>query len=122
MNAQNQLRFAAMQRLEQVRYVEPSRPAPEPRPMTDIGRAALALLATGRKPTVPEVQPLVEAYRALPGNIVGGSLHVVLDDGNVDDKSIGYCLNAAREDGDEDGAAIAQVLLRMSKTQRRKVH
>jgi hypothetical protein len=42
------------------------------------------LHARGTKPTRPEVAPLIRAYYALPGNIVGGELHVVLDDGNYE--------------------------------------
>jgi hypothetical protein len=75
-----------------------------------------------RKPTVPEVLPLVEAYYALPGNSVGGSLHVVLDDGNVEDDHVRSCLEYARERGDKEGVELAEVLLRMSRTQRNKLH
>lgn len=89
--------------------------------LTDVGRAALALLELNRKPTVPEVHPVVEAYRALPGNSAGGSLHVVLDDGNVDDGSVQFCIEWADDAGDEDGVALGKVLLRMSKTQRKKL-
>jgi hypothetical protein len=95
---------------------------PEPRPLTDIGRAALALLETGRKPTVPEVAPLAVAFRELPGNTAGGTLHIFLDDGNIDDRSIAWCAEYAREIQDEDAVALAHVLLKMSKTQRRKIY
>jgi hypothetical protein len=94
---------------------------PEPRPLTDVGRAALALIEAGRKPTVPEVAPLAKAFRELPGNLAGGVLHTFLDDGNIDDKSVAWCAEYAREIQDEDAVALAQVLLRMSKTQRRKI-
>ena len=40
------------------------------------------------KPTVPEVLPLVRAYYQKPGNIVGGNLHLVLDDENVENEHI----------------------------------
>jgi hypothetical protein len=39
-------------------------------------------------PTVPEVLPLVRAYYRKPENIVGGSLHLVLDDANVEDQHV----------------------------------
>lgn len=75
-----------------------------------------------KKPTIPEVLPLAKAYYAKPGNSVGGSLHIVLDDGNVKDKNVEFCLEQARLMGDEDGIKLAGLLLRMSKTQRYKIH
>lgn len=80
-----------------------------------------AILDRETKPTVPDVAPLVRAYYALPLNGAGGSLHIVLDDGNVSDGDVEFCVARAEERGDEDGAALARVLLRMSKTQRRKL-
>jgi hypothetical protein len=74
------------------------------------------------KPTIPEVLPLVQAYYAKPGNFAGGSLHIVLDDGNVNDGSVQFCIDYAREKGDEDGIALGMLLLRMSKTQRSKLY
>lgn len=73
-----------------------------------------------KKPTLPEVRPMVSAYRKA-GNHVGGSLHIVLDDGNVDDDSVRWCAQYARDNGDKDGEVIAEVLLMMSKTQRSKL-
>lgn len=70
---------------------------------------------------MPEVQPLVDAYYAKPGNEAGGALHIVLDDHNVDDDSIRYCVDRARERGDLDGVRLGEKLLSMSKTQRLKV-
>lgn len=73
------------------------------------------------KPTCPEVAPMVRAYYGKPGNEAGGALHVVLDDCNVDDASVAFCVNEAIEQGDADGEALARKLLAMSKTQRRKL-
>ena len=73
------------------------------------------------KPTVPEVLPLVRAYYAKPGNNVGGSLHIVLEDGNVGDSHVEHCREWAEERDDVDGVALAKLLLRMSRTQRRKL-
>ncbi len=74
------------------------------------------------RPTVPEVVPLVDAYYAKPGNSVGGSLHTVLDDGNLRDSHIAYCRETAEKNGDSAGVHIANLLLQMSMTQRRKVY
>lgn len=72
------------------------------------------------KPTVPEVLPLVNAYYKT--HPVGGSLHIVLDDCNVDDGHVEFCLNWAIEEDDAEGEALARILLRMSKTQRKKLY
>lgn len=72
------------------------------------------------RPTVPEVRPLVWAYYAMPGNSCGGSLHVVLDDGNLDDHSVQFCIDNARDRGDDAGVRLGELLLKMSKTQRAK--
>lgn len=74
------------------------------------------------KPTVPEVLPQINAYLAQPGNSVGGNLHIVLADGNVKDSHVQFCLDEAVADGDEEGARLARLLLKMSKTQRRVIY
>jgi hypothetical protein len=73
------------------------------------------------KPTIPEVLPLVREYYAMPGNGVGGSLHIVLEDGNVSDGDLWFCKGWALEHGDEAGYRLAGILLEMSKTQRKKL-
>jgi hypothetical protein len=73
------------------------------------------------KPTVPEVLPLVIAYCSKEENSVGGSLHIVLDDGNVEDGHVEYCIEYAKEVGDVDGVKLGKILLKMSKTQRLKL-
>lgn len=74
------------------------------------------------KPTIPDVYPFVLAYYAKPGNSVGGNLHLVLEDGNVSDRDVAYCREIALERGDADGADLAERLMGMSKTQRRKLY
>lgn len=72
------------------------------------------------KPTIPEVLPLVRAYYA-KGNYAGGALHIVLEDGNVKDSDVRFCISWARQENDADGLALAELLLKMSKTQRIKL-
>jgi hypothetical protein len=81
---------------------------------------ALALYGKPRI-TVPDALPLVRRYYALPGNGSGGSLHIVLDECNVEDGNIDWCMKRAEENSDHAGQALALVLRRMSKTQRRKL-
>jgi hypothetical protein len=72
------------------------------------------------KPTIPYVTPFVCAY--YEDNGAGGSLHVVLDDGNVDDCFVESCIEYAKENGDDVGVKLGEILLQMSKTQRNKLY
>ena len=75
-----------------------------------------------KKPTVPEVLLLVQKYYAKPGNLAGGYLHLVLDDGNIDDDYVEFCLKYAGENHDADGVELARLLLQMSLAQREKLY
>ncbi len=79
-------------------------------------------MTTPQKPTVPEVLPKVREYYTRPGNSCGGNLHIVLDDGNVDDHNVEFCRSQAQQAGDAEGVALAELLSRMSKTQRLRLH
>lgn len=73
------------------------------------------------RPTIAQVLPLLRAYYAMPGNGVGGSLHLVLEDPNYEDHHVLACYETAMMHDDSAGALLALVLLAMSKTQRRKL-
>lgn len=73
------------------------------------------------KLTVPEIMPLVRAFQSKIGNGTGGNLHIVLDDGNVDDDDVIFCLEKAKASSDQDGVDLATKLLTMSKDQRLEV-
>lgn len=72
------------------------------------------------KITIPEVMPLVEEY--MSRNLTGGSLHIVLEDGNIDNDDVLFCKEYAIEQGDLFGIELADILLQMSKTQRKKIY
>jgi len=82
------------------------------------------------RPTVKEVLPLVnELYRGngdVPCNrgsgIVGGHLHIVLDDGNTDTYFVESCLEYAIKDGCQACIDLARKLLPMSPTQRNRLY
>ena len=74
------------------------------------------------KPTVPEALKIAQEYYAKPSNNVGGSLHIVLEDGNIETSSVEFCRSVAIENDDIDGVALADLLLKMSKTQRKKLY
>jgi hypothetical protein len=75
------------------------------------------------KPTIPEVFDRFYAY--YEKNPVWGSLHVVLDDGNLEDSTIRWCIDRAEKGGyrppDPEGAELGRILLRMSRTQRSRL-
>jgi len=71
------------------------------------------------KPTVPEVKPLVENYYKV--NPAGGNLHIVLDNKNVKNYHVEFCLQQAIKNNDIEGVKLAKILLKMSKTQRLKL-
>jgi hypothetical protein len=68
------------------------------------------------KPTISEVILLVREY--YKDNPCGGSLHIALDDGNLEDDCIRYCLEYAYQNHDSAGVELAKILLRMSLKQR----
>lgn len=73
------------------------------------------------KPTIPDVMPYVLWYYNLPSNGAGGSLHIVLDDGNISDFDVQFCIDYAKDAGDVAGVQLGQLILKMSKTQRLKL-
>lgn len=73
------------------------------------------------KLTVQEVLPMVQHYYSKPGNSDGGSIHLVIDDGNVEDRDVIFCIEYANAMGDAEGVALATTLLQMTKTQRLKL-
>jgi hypothetical protein len=75
----------------------------------------------GKRPTVPQVVPLVRAFYLFDGNVSGGHLHIVLDEGNIEDGHVKFCIEQARNAGDISGVLLGRVLNQMSDTQRGKV-
>lgn len=71
------------------------------------------------KLTVPDVIERFRAYHAT--NPVWGSLHIVLEDHNVEDSSVRFCVQYAEQTGDVEGAELARVLLTLSRTQRSRL-
>ena len=65
-----------------------------------------------------DVAPLIRDYYAMPNNGAGGSLHVMLDDGNYECAQ--FCLDWAIEAKDKCGEALCRVLLRCSYSQIKK--
>lgn len=68
---------------------------------------------------IPQIVKRFAAYRK--SNEMWGSLHVVLEDANIKDGDVEFCRLWAIDHGDSEGAQLAEILLKMSKTQRLKL-
>jgi hypothetical protein len=68
----------------------------------------------------PELTKRFHAYYlAHPSN--WGSLHIVLDDDNIETHSVEFCRGWAREHDDPEGEELATILLELSTSQRRRL-
>lgn len=58
---------------------------------------------------------------ARPDGECGCCWHILLDDDNVEDEHANFCVDLARERGHDDCIALGYSVVRMSKTQRKKL-
>lgn len=73
------------------------------------------------RPTLtPEIYERFRRYRE-NDHWGWGSLHIVLEDQNLADKHVRSCIEGAEANGDEEGAALARLLLTLTKTQRGRI-
>jgi len=72
------------------------------------------------KLTITEIMPLV--MKLYEKSCVGCCLHIVLDDGNIEDSHVKFCIEEAKKQGHEDCLELANKLLLMSKTQRHELY
>lgn len=80
------------------------------------------MLRDQRKPTVREVLPYVQALYAREGGGAGCCLHILLDDGNVDQSSADFCYGVAVGREHQDCEDLARLIRRMSATQRHRLY
>lgn len=73
------------------------------------------------RPTVPEVVALANQIYTSPGGGAGCCLHIVLDDDNLGDNDMQYCIGHARDRGHELCERVALMMLQMTTSQRRRV-
>lgn len=57
-----------------------------------------------------------------PGNLAGGNLHVVLDDGNLDDRFIFFCREQAEAEADWLGVYICDWLREIPLDERERLY
>ncbi len=72
------------------------------------------------RPTVPDVLPLVR--QIYERHAAGCCLHIVTDDGNVEQDHVEFCVRQAQSEHHTDCLAAAEMLAAMTETQRRKVY
>lgn len=76
-------------------------------------------MSNENKPSIPDVIDRFRKYHER--ELAWGSLHVVLDDGNVDNDFVQHCIDYADKNGDVEGRALGEILIKMSRTQRLKI-
>lgn len=67
------------------------------------------------RPKTKDILPYLREY--LKANPLGGSLHIVTEDGNYNLGSRMFCLQHAIEQKDQRGIVLAYALCQMSRTQ-----
>lgn len=73
------------------------------------------------RPSVADVQRLIDAFYQFKGCEVGGGLHIVLDDENWEDSHIQWCIDTAETHWSGHAEAtilLGRLLLSMTRTQR----
>jgi len=69
-------------------------------------------------PTLDQLRQHIQDFTELEGNICGGNLHIVIDDGNIDDVSIDFCIAQCKEKDDWKGLQLAEKLKYLTLEQR----
>ena len=68
-----------------------------------------------------EILDLIKDYYSKDGNGTGGNLHITLDDWNLEDSNIKFCIKLSEKNKDKDGINIGNKLLALSKIRREKI-
>ena len=85
---------------------------------------------TIKKDTLPIKKEIPEKYEDIFNLIheyyqkepAGGSLHIALDDGNMDDGNIEFCLKFAKENNDSDAITIGHELQKFTEDERIEIY
>ena len=81
---------------------------------------ATKVLAGKATPTVKQAKHARGLFRLLPEAAGGGNLHIVLDDGNTEDRWVESCVERSVKANDLHGYLMGKILQRMSEKQRDK--
>ena len=71
---------------------------------------------------IDEILKMVKEYYSIEDNSAGGSLHCVLDDGNLTDSDVEWCINFAKENYDYKGVGLGVMLSCLSYEQREELY
>ena len=71
--------------------------------------------------TAREIREAIHAFYQKPGNLAGGVLHVVLDDGNYHNDCLAHCRELAEEADDVDALEILDALDERSYCSRKRI-
>ncbi len=85
----------------------------EPEPLTPEARAVAESVEKLHE-GYGDPAEVIQAFKRLPGNEVGGCLHLVLDDYNLDDEDLAWCSGLAFGVGDQIAMRLADALRTMS--------
>lgn len=70
--------------------------------------------------TARELSVLIREYCSIDGNLAGGNCHIVLEDTNIKDEHIHFCIKECITKNDKMGLFIMLTMLNMRKTARLK--
>jgi 2-hydroxy-3-keto-5-methylthiopentenyl-1-phosphate phosphatase len=70
----------------------------------------------------PLIKDLIEFYYQDLGNCTGGAFHIVLDDGNVEDRHVWFCQEEAEKRNDTFGIFLGQVLRTLTEKEREELY
>lgn len=76
---------------------------------------------TGYK-RIGKLANLIAEYYKKEGNGCGGNCHLILDDGNLEDSDIQFCIGYCAHANDNDGLAIMREMLSLNPEERQKVY
>lgn len=66
------------------------------------------------------VTKLIAEYDQIPENLCGGNLHIILDDGNIEDHHILSCYTYCKDKKDYLGMLICSLLMDIDESEREK--
>lgn len=73
------------------------------------------------RPSFAFMRDIIAAFCAQPGNMSGGSLGLVLEDGLFEYEWVQACRDYALKNNDPDGAFLASLLIQFSETERAEI-
>jgi hypothetical protein len=73
------------------------------------------------KPSKEMMGAIIAEFYRKTENICGGTLHIVLEDGNTEDHNVEWCKRYAEDQLDYDGVLVADLLLKFTEDEREEI-